>query len=167
MCRRRRLDHADPVPVERPGTCDKPAGGRRRRHVAQEPRLQHAERFRAHGTLLTLAKPATPPNWAPRPARSHVAVARTACVPCGRPRAANRRASGNWRLNLYYSNVAAPAVRDTRNTHVPLPMLANTRADQAIARSRGARCAVRVRQRTCVIGKDSPGCSRCSRLCPL
>jgi hypothetical protein len=33
-----------------------------------------------------------------------------------------RRAAGNWRLNLYYSNAAAPSVRDARSTRVRLPM---------------------------------------------
>jgi len=81
--------------------------------------------------LPTLAKPATPPNrGGPRlahPGRGSARLrrARRTLAPRSRkPRArrpasqvrASRCASGNWRLNLYYSNAAGAGLRDAHST---------------------------------------------------
>jgi hypothetical protein len=56
----------------------------------------------------------------------------------------SRCASGNWRLNLYYSNAACPGLRDAQGTRVPPPMPVNPatppiRAAQPVATGSGRR----------------------------
>jgi len=146
--------HANCVRAELPGTCGEPACFGHRRHGApnrghrmrgDSVRAGRAEHVRA-------AAAAGEARHAAELAQSADDRSRRACPSRARPRVASRRASSNWRLNLYSSNAAGPGAPDARSTRVRLPMLAKTtpiRAPQSVT-------AARATSRTCA----KPACGR-------